>query len=83
MAVNVSRIKAVVELQNEGGTLRYHSVLTKGEIKEFQGKSAEALDCYMEAYFLLSRIKSKIIIDFDNEILLKEKIISLGGKISQ
>lgn len=83
MASNISRIRTLIELNSSNGQVTYQSLFTKGELNEFKGKSNEALDCYMEAFFIFDRIKNKTSQDLKNETLIKAKIASLGGKLRQ
>jgi hypothetical protein len=57
----------------------YVSLYHNGELKEFQGKKSEAIDCYMEALFILNKRPNKNAADNNNILTLKGKINSLGG----
>lgn len=53
MAANVNAIK--VMLRRKETLIKYIDVFNAGELKEYQEKKVEALDCYTEAYFLISK----------------------------
>lgn len=87
MAANIGRIKNILISQTESGSsgnVAYVEAFNRGEIKEYQGKTQEAIDCYMEAYFLFhkySKKNPKISGLEKHREMIQVKIKALGGTI--
>lgn len=91
MAGNISSIKKMLQASlsgssNDPSTL-YINPYKRGALKEFQGKKAEALDCYMEALFYIKRFNPTLKAAKDaKETHLKDikaKIEKVGGTVPE
>ena len=88
MSGNVGAIRRTVEnlKQKEEPIINYAAPFNLGELKEYQGKNQEALDCYMEAYFFLNKYIKKNPTDVNykqNKDKIAAKIVSLGGTVKE
>lgn len=91
MSSNISKIRTLLEnLNTNKPTTSYVTPFNMGELREFQGKKQEALDCYMESYFLVNKFIKKGNVegldmskDIKNKELIKSKIVELGGTIPE
>ncbi len=86
MSSNVSKIKKIVEgLKHKEQRNNFGKPYKLGQLKEFQGKKQDALDCYMEAFFYLNDYIKKNPTDemnLENKQLILSKIEALGGSIN-
>jgi uncharacterized membrane protein len=90
MSKNISSIRKTLEGMNTDKPIGYANAFNMGELREFQGKKQEALDCYMESLFLLNKfIKNSVTNGIDitkeneNGKKIKSKIIELGGTVPE
>ena len=90
MASNVSAIKKILEAQRVKN-LNWSNAFNNGALKEYQGKNQEALDCYMEAYYRISKVIPTDANDGGvtlrswerNKDAIKSKITTLGGTVKE
>ncbi|CAN5147956.1 hypothetical protein BH09BAC5_BH09BAC5_19030 [soil metagenome] len=86
MAANISRIKKLIEFNQPKQNLKYIDIYNEGELKEYLGKNQEALDCFSEAYFLISKIMKSNPNTHEgtkHKEMIVSKIKSLGGSIKE
>ena len=55
MADNLGKLKRSVDVILKNTSDNYAKAFNQGEIKELQGKKQEALDCYIEAVYLIKK----------------------------
>ena len=83
MASNIGSIKNILQQEENKN---YTSVYNAGELKEYVGKDQEALDLYMESYFLVSKLiknNPKDPVVQKNKDLIVAKIKLLGGQVKE
>lgn len=84
MASNIGQINK--KLDTKTAERDYIVAFNKGELKEYLGKKEEAMDCYMESYFLFSKFVKKnpnvTGIDKRREEITN-KIKSIGGTVKE
>lgn len=73
--------KTLDEIKYMNADSNYVRIFELGEIKEHQGKTQEALDFYVEAYYRLSKLKYKGSAEENNAETMRSKISSLGGTL--
>lgn len=93
MSANIGAIKnrletmdAMLRAKMPNSSLNYIVAFDKGELKEYLGKKQEALECYMEAYYLIHKFIKKNPTATDNKAhkeLIENKIKSLGGTVKE
>lgn len=87
MADNLGKIKRTLDLMRAENRVNYIKIFNKGELKEYQGKNAEALDCYLEAYYYISKYNPKGKTEKRQREThweqVRGKIIALGGTIKE
>lgn len=87
MADNIGKIKKMLIIMGEDNSMNYSKIFRKGELKEYQGKQSEALDCYNEAFYYINKYKP--VNKKDKEITeikimkIRDKILSLGGTVKE
>lgn len=80
MSSNVTKIKKLIE--HKETNINYSKSYEIGELKEFQGKKAEALDSYKEALFYVNKFISKnpgCTTELKNKKTIEDKISTLSG----
>lgn len=83
IAINVSKILKHLN-KTTSPESPYANSFNAGEIKELQGKKQEALDCYIEAGYLISKMIKKLPENnslLEHKKMIDDKIVSLSGKI--
>lgn len=83
IAVNVSKILKQINKASLQDTLYFNSFNT-GEIRELQGKKQEALDCYIESGYFISKMIKKFPNNnslLEHKKMIDDKIASLGSKV--
>jgi hypothetical protein len=92
MAYKIGTIRDTLKMLDakisDNNKIDWRSAYNQGERKEYLGKKDVALECYMDAYFLLHHF---IILNPDdededyrsNKKLIEEKIKSLGGTVKE
>lgn len=91
IAININKIKIMLEnKEQEKKSTNYANPFNMGELREFQGKKQEALECYLEAYFNFRKLEKSCIekgLKMENgtnhKEKIKAKIIELGGTIKE
>jgi len=87
MSGNVAQIKRLLESSKQKEEpINYATPFNLGDLKEYQGKKQEALDCYMEAYFNLNKYAKKNPTDQNckkHKDAITAKIIALGGTVKE
>jgi hypothetical protein len=81
IAYRIGIIKST--LTQKGTENDYQSIYAKGELREFQGKKSDAIDCYMEALFLVNKTiaANPTQKEIKNKETIRARIISLGGNV--
>jgi len=87
MADNIGTIKKTLQAIRVDNSMNYSKVYRRGELKEYQGKDQEALDCYLEAFYFASKTyvqgKKERRMKEEDLAKIRGKIIALGGNIKE
>jgi hypothetical protein len=86
MGSNIGTIKNTLHRMatSGGGGINYSGAYTDGEMQEYLGNNAAALECYNKAYYLLAKYMQKNKhgdLEAKNKKMIEDKIKALGGTV--